>query len=175
MPVAVVALGPPGVADVDEWEDEYQLSARRTGVLRGGDARIRVEAWDQGRVAVRVGTEGWRIRSGEVQVEDRSTGSHVEIVVHEPVLHLRFGFDHHSILLEATVPRGTDLDAQTSDGAVEIPAIEGSICAKTSDGSIAVDRARGALVLSTSDGRIVAHRLDGMLEARTSDGSLMID
>ena len=184
MPVALLALVLPGLARANgsgfgaqkgEWKHEYPLTARATVVLRASDARIHVETWDQSRVAVRVVTDGWRIRPGEVQVEDRSTGDHVEIVVHEPVLHLSFGFEHRSILLEATVPRGIDLDAQTSDGGIEIPALEGSIRAKTSDGSIAVDRAKGALVLSTSDGRIVAHRLDGMLEARASDGSLMID
>jgi len=175
MPAALLALGLPGLARADEWKHEYPLTARPTVVLRASDARIHVELWDQSRVAVRVVTTDWRIRPGEVQVEDRSTGNHVEIVVHEPALHFLFGLDHRSILLEATVPRGTDLDAQTSDGGIEIPALEGSIRARTSDGSIVVDRAKGALMLSTSDGRIVAHRLDGMLEARASDGSLMID
>jgi hypothetical protein len=174
-PAALLVLATPTLARGDEWKREYPLTGRPSVVLRASDARIQVETWDQARIAVRVFTTGWRIGSGAVEVEDRAMGNHVEVDVREPVLHFSLGFDRRRIQVDVMVPRGTDLDAQTSDGAIVLPALEGTIRARTSDGSITLDRAKGSIQLSTSDGRIVARGLDGSLDARASDGSLMID
>lgn len=174
-PAALLVLGIPSLSRADEWKREYPLTGRPSVVQRASDARIQVETWDQTRVAVRVVTTGWRIGRGAVEVEDRAAGNRVEVTVREPIVHFSLGFDHRRIVLEVMVPQGTDLDAQTSDGAILIPALEGTIRARTSDGSITLDRAKGTFQLSTSDGRIVARGVDGALDARASDGSLMID
>ncbi len=174
-PAALLVLAIPALARADEWKHEYPLTGRPSVVLRASDAGIQVETWDQARIAVRVVTTGWRIGPGAVEVEDRVTGNHVEVTVREPILHLSLGFDHRRILLEVMVPPGIDLDAQTSDGSILLPALEGTIRARTSDGSITLDRAKGTFQLSTSDGRIVARGVDGALDARSSDGSLAID
>jgi DUF4097 and DUF4098 domain-containing protein YvlB len=108
-------------------------------------------------------------------VEDRSDGNQVEIEVREPVVHFSLGFEHRRILLEVAVPAGTDLDAKTSDGAIELPALQGTVHARTSDGAISLERAKGTFVLSSSDGRIVAHGVDGALDARASDGAITVD
>jgi len=176
-PAALLALGVPCLGHADEWNREYPLTGRPAVVLRASDAHIQVRTWDQSRVAVRVTTTNCRIRPGEIVVEDRSKGNQVEIEVHEPVLHFTFSFgiDHRRILLEVTVPRGTDLDAKTSDGAIEVPALEGSVRARTSDGAISLEGAKGTIVLSSSDGRIAAHGVDGTLDAHASDGAITVD
>jgi len=174
-PVAWLALSIPRLGSADEWKHEYTLTGRPSVVLRASDARIQVGTWDQARVAVRVTTTGWRIRPGEVVIEDRSAGNRTEIEVREPMVHFSLGIDHRRILVEVTVPAGTDLDAKTSDGAIDLPALQGTIRAHTSDGAISLDGARGTIVLSSSDGRITAHGLDGALEARASDGAITVD
>ena len=174
-PAVLLILGIPTVARADEWKHEYPLTGRPSVVLRASDARIQVETWDQSRIAVRVVTTGWRIGPGAVEVEDRAAGNRVEINVREPILHFSIGLDRRRIQLEVMVPTRTDLDAQTSDGSIVLPALEGAIRARTSDGSIMLDGAKGTFQLSTSDGRIVARGVDGALDARASDGSLSID
>ena len=174
-PAALLFLAVPIVARADEWKREYPLTGRPSVVLRASDAQIQVETWNQARIAVRVVTTGWRIGHGAVEVEDRVAGNHVEVDVREPILHFSLGFDRRRIVLEVKVPAGTDLDAQTSDGSILLPALEGTIRARTSDGSITLDRAKGTFQLSTSDGRITARGVDGALEARASDGGLWID
>jgi hypothetical protein len=174
-PAALLVLGVPALARADEWKREYPLTGRPSLVLRASDARIQVETWDQSRIAVRVVTSGWRIGPGAVEIEDRVAGNRVEVEVREPILHFSIGLDRRRIQLEVMVPAGIDLDAQTSDGAILVPALEGTIRARTSDGSITLERAKGTFQLSTSDGRITARGVDGALEARASDGSLWID
>jgi putative adhesin len=174
-PVAWLVLSVPCLGRADEWKHEYPLTSRPSVVLRATDARIQVGTWGQARVAVRVTTSGWRIRPGEVVVEDRSQGNRVEIEVREPIVHFSLGIEHRRILIEVTVPAGTDLDARTSDGAIELPALQGTIRAHTADGPISLERAKGTFVLSSSDGRIVAHGVDGALDARASDGSITAD
>src|SRR3989442_10837579 len=173
-PVALLLLGMPALARADEWKREYPLTGRPSVVLRVSDARIQVETWDQARIAVRVVTTGWRIGPGAVEVEDQVTGNRVEIRVRQPIVHFSFGFDRRRIVLDVMVPRGTDLDAQGSDGSILLPALEGTIRARTSDGNITLDGARGTFQLTTSDGRIIVRGVDGALEARASDGSLSI-
>lgn len=174
-PVVLLALAVPRIAGADEWKHDYPLTGRPTVVLRASDAHVRVDTWNQNRVAVRVTTSGWRIGPGNVEVVDRVAGNRVEIEVREPRFRFSVEFGFRRILVEVTVPAGADLDAQTSDGAIELPAIEGNIRARTSDGSITLAGGRGTFQLSSSDGRIVARGVDGALEARASDGSVTID
>src|SRR5262245_50727249 len=174
-PAALLVLGIPSLSRADEWKHEYPLTGRPAVVLRASDARIQVATWGESRVIMRVVTTGWRIRPGEIEVLDHSVGNRVEVTVREPAIHFGFGFDRRRIDVEVMVPGGTDLDAQTSDGAILLPALEGTIRARTSDGSITLEGAKGVLQLSTSDGSITAHEVDGSLEARTSDGSIAID
>ena len=156
-------------------EHEYPLTSRPSVVLRASDARLHVRTWDQARVAVKVTTNGWHIGPGGVRVEDETSANHVDIAVREPMFQFNIGFEVRSILVEVMVPVGTDLDAQTSDGSIDLPALEGTIRARTSDGSITIDRAKGTFQLSSSDGRIVARGVDGSLDAHASDGSITID
>src|SRR5262245_45577545 len=174
-PVALLALTIPCLGRADEWKHEYSLTGRPSVVLRASDAHIQVGTGSQAGVAVRVTTSGWRIRPGEVVVEDRSEGDRVEIEVHEPMVHFSLGIEHRRILVEVTVPAAADLDAKTSDGAIELPALQGTVRARTSDGAISLEGAKGTFVLSSSDGRIVARGVDGALDARTSDGAITAD
>jgi len=173
-PAALLVLGLPTLARADEWKHEYPLTGRPSLVLRGSDARIQVKTWDQPRISVRVVTTGWRIRPGAVEVQDRVAGNRVEIEVREPILQFSIGFELKRIQVEVMAPAGIDLDAQTSDGSIALPALEGSIRARTSDGSITLEGGKGTFMLSTSDGSITARGMDGALEARASDGSLRI-
>jgi putative adhesin len=174
-PAALLLLSVPRLSGADEWKHEYAMDGRPSVVLRGTDAHIQVETWEQSRVAVRVTTVGWQIRPGEVRVLDGSAGNRVAIEVREPTVHFSLGWEHRRIMIDVMVPAGTDLDAQTSDGAIELPALQGTVRARTSDGAITLERAKGTFDLSSSDGRIVAHGVDGALDARSSDGALTVD
>lgn len=94
--------------------------------------------------------------------------------------------------LEVHVPRGTevvvrtsngavvarglsgDLDAQTSDGRVEVTGITGDAQLRTSNGGVVVTDVTGDVSARTSDGRIDADGIGGHLDAVTSNGSVQV-
>jgi DUF4097 and DUF4098 domain-containing protein YvlB len=80
-----------------------------------------------------------------------------------------------SVSLDVDLPGRTSLALETSDGAVHIANITGTVDAKTSDGSIEAEGLNGDVKLRTSDGTISCSRIDAKtLHLRTSDGSIKL-
>lgn len=63
----------------------------------------------------------------------------------------------------------------TSNGAIRIWDVAGSLTARTSNGSVELDKYRGEAQLKTSNGRIKAAGVRGSVNAETSNGSVDID
>lgn len=94
--------------------------------------------------------------------------------------------------LQVQVPRGTevvvrtsngdvlarglagDLEAQTSDGRIEVDRITGDAQLRTSNGDVVVTDVSGDVAARTSDGRIDAHDIGGHLDAVTSNGGVQV-
>jgi len=89
-----------------------------------------------------------------------------------------------------TVPMLTNVDAETSNGRIEIHDLSGVLVletsngrievadsltelhARTSNGPIAVEHVEGILDLRTSNGRIEMEGVDGIVDAETSNGAI---
>lgn len=147
--IALLAL--TVAARADEWKKDYKVTGTPEVVVDSGDGHIEVRSADQSDVAARVTTEGWQI-GNQLRIDERQDGNRVEISVRVP--HINFGFKRHTILIELTVPRQSNLDLHSSDGRINITQVKGD------------------LRLDSGDGRISANGLDGNLKARTSDGAM---
>jgi hypothetical protein len=78
-----------------------------------------------------------------------------------------------SVSLRGRLPAETSLAISTSDGAIDISKITGTVEASTSDGGIEARDIDGDTKLRTSDGRITCERLKaGTLDCHTSDGAI---
>ena len=76
---------------------------------------------------------------------------------------------------DVVVPVETRVEVDTSNGAISIEGIDGSIRLDTSNGAIDVYDSSGALTADTSNGRIEVVRFVGDLRLDTSNGELWLE
>jgi DUF4097 and DUF4098 domain-containing protein YvlB len=178
---SVFALTVSGVAvtatpvRADDWSKTYQVNGRADLRVATDDGDVIVTGGDQKQVDVRVTTEGYKIASNEVRIEESQNGDHVTISVKLPHFNFSFWGGHHrSIKVEVHVPRDLDLDVQTSDGNVTAQNVSGRIGFNTGDGNVTASGIRGQIRMHTGDGHIEGTNFDGTLEADTGDGNMRI-
>ncbi|UCF10663.1 MAG: DUF4097 family beta strand repeat protein [Candidatus Bipolaricaulota bacterium] len=74
-----------------------------------------------------------------------------------------------------TVPVLADVELTTSNGAIEVTGIEGTVGASTSNGRITASSIAGALAADTSNGRIDIDAVHGTITLETSNGAIAMD
>lgn len=80
-----------------------------------------------------------------------------------------------SISYELTVPASTIItQAKTSNGAISIKDVTGSVTASSSNGEIDLSRVTGEVEIHTSNGRIVLENCPRILRARSSNGMISV-
>lgn len=110
--------------------------------------------------------------AGQIDVKLEPAGAGLKIVIEKPPIIRNAGY---SVSLEATVPTQTSLTLVTSDGALHIANITGTMSAKTSDGRIQAQDVAGEVRFKTSDGSITCVRLNApMVDCYTSDGGIRL-
>jgi len=80
-----------------------------------------------------------------------------------------------SVGFDVLVPVGTRVEADTSNGAISVQAVDGTIRLGTSNGAIDVYDSSGALSAETSNGRIEVVRFTGDVQLATSNGELWLE
>lgn len=180
MPLALSLLSLLALAAVpasaEEWHKTYPVTGRPEMVLRTDDAAVTVDTWDRNEIGVRITTHGLRIGGGGLRITDEATDRRVAVEARRPPHFFSFsiGLDQRSTRIDVRVPRTSDLDILTGDGAVTIRPTRGNIRVRTDDGAIVVAGATGTLSVHTADGAIRATDVEGTLEAGTADGSIRI-
>jgi len=77
-----------------------------------------------------------------------------------------------SAAIIVTAPARTDVEADTSNGAIELHEIEGSGHLRTSNGKIVLDHVKGDFEGRTSNGRVDAPGVKGEFDLETSNGRI---
>jgi putative adhesin len=174
-----LAIGGAGVTAApvraDDWSKTYQVNGRADVHVSTDDGDVFVTGGDQKQIDVHVITQGYKIASSEVRIEESQNGNQVTVSVKLPHLNWSlWGGRHKSIRVEVHVPRDLDLEVQTSDGNVTAQDVSGRIQFSTGDGNVTASAIRGQIRLHTGDGHIEGTNFDGALEADTGDGNLRI-
>lgn len=108
----------------------------------------------------------------QVDVRLEPTHSGLKVAIDGP-RHLTNAW--YAVALDAQVPVQTNLTLTTSDGAMHITNITGTVHARTSDGNIEAQALQGNTELRTSDGNINATQIEAdTVEASTSDGGITL-
>ncbi|MEN6335033.1 MAG: DUF4097 family beta strand repeat-containing protein [Phycisphaerales bacterium] len=108
----------------------------------------------------------------QIDVRLEPDGKGLRVKIERPPVVVNAWF---SVSLRGSLPAQTDLKLSTSDGAIDVSKITGTVEAGTSDGGIEVRDIEGDTRLRTSDGKIRCERLKaGTLDCRTSDGPIEI-
>jgi DUF4097 and DUF4098 domain-containing protein YvlB len=159
----------------DDWSKTYQISARADLHVSTDDGDVTIVGSDQKQIDARVTTEGYKLSSSEVRIEESQNGDHVVISVKVPHFNFSFfGSRHKSIKVELHVPRELELEVETSDGNVVAQNVAGRVHFNTGDGNVTATGVHGDIRLHTGDGHITGTNFDGTLDASTGDGNLQI-
>jgi len=80
-----------------------------------------------------------------------------------------------SVAFEIVAPEETRVEVETSNGAIDVTAIRGTIRLDTSNGAIDVRRSAGSLRAETSNGRVEVVGFDGDIVVDTSNGEVWLE
>lgn len=110
--------------------------------------------------------------AGQIDVRLEPAGKGLRVSIDRPSVIRNAWF---SVSLRGTLPARTDLTLSTSDGAIDVANITGTVEARTSDGSIEARDIDGDTRLRTSDGSITGARIKAQtLDCHTSDGRILL-
>jgi len=150
-------------------------------VLDTFDGAIELHSWDRQEVEVEI--EKRAMEQGlldEIKVESEQKGNVITVKVTGP---RRTEFRGVTIgmhisptaRLRVAVPRVSNIQAASGDGAIRAEAIEGNLRLTTADGSVIGTRLRGTLHIRSGDGAIRLTDVAGTLDLETDDGSIGLD
>jgi DUF4097 and DUF4098 domain-containing protein YvlB len=162
------------LAQADEWNKKYSVSATPELRVHTDDGRVEVHAGSSNEIAAHVTTKGWKISESEVQIVEHQMGNMVDLEVRIPHHHFQ-AWNNREIRVDLTVPVNMTSNIETGDGAVVIRGVHGDTRVRTGDGSIHAEDTEGRLDLHTGDGSVtVRARVEG-LTIETGDGSVTAD
>ncbi len=171
--VPVLALTASLALAESDWQKSYPVSGKPSLTVSTGDASTDVHSCGCREIRIRV---QWNDRHpDDYTVTEFQSGDHVNFELKEKQ-HFGFHMGMHrepQVLIET--PAELDLEARTSDGALKVYDVNGTIALHTSDGSVDVSDVSGAVRLVASDGSIRMHNVSGTLESKSSDGHVSID
>jgi Putative adhesin len=175
IPMLAALLGLAATAaHADDWNKTYRVGAHPHLSVSTDDARVSVLVGEPGTIGIRVHTEGWKIGSGGIAIQEEQSGDAVRFQTREPHFQWGISFYPHKVEIEVTVPRELALDVDTGDGNVTVAPVTGEVRVRTGDGSVDAQGLQGDLSLVSGDGHIRAHDLQGRLYAHTGDGGIAV-
>lgn len=169
--------------EMARYEKEVPLSAPLPPGLSfsavTGDGSITIRGLDTSeckvlaKVVTHAGTqEAAEELAQQIDVRLEPAGDGLKVVIDKPPV-IRNAY--YGVSLDVDLPSKTSVALETSDGAVHITNVTGTIDAKTSDGGIEAEDLNGDVKLRTSDGGITCSRIDAKtLNLHTSDGSIRL-
>jgi DUF4097 and DUF4098 domain-containing protein YvlB len=175
-PALALMAGALASAQAGNWQKSYPVSGKASLTISTGDASVELHSCGDCR-AVRIHLE-WRDRKpSDYTLTEFQSGDHVNFDLKEKAhlgIHFTMG-NLHEPRLTVDTPTALDLDARTSDGALKVSGLQGTLELHTSDGAVDIEDVGGAVRLMASDGSIKIHHVTGTLESRSSDGQATVE
>ncbi len=169
---------------VDRIDRTFPARERPMIYVRNSDGRTTLKATPGSEVRVLAikevvnasSDEEARQQAARVEVRIEQIGNRVEAEARYPKVS---GFWNHRLQVlvhfEISGPAASDLDAHSSDGALEADGFNGRLELSTSDGRLTATNCSGRINAHVSDGEMRIAGAQGELTARTSDGRMTID
>ena len=169
--VTLVVIALSLLAHGDEWNRQFNVTAKPELQVTANDARVSLSAWDKNQIEVQVHTSGVRIPD-QLQVNAEQTGNKVRVDLHS---NSSFCIGLCIKIVEVTihVPKDSLISARTSDGRIEAEDLSGDIRLRSGDGRITGHNLSGSLNAETSDGRVEVDGRFDQLHIRTGDGRVV--
>src|SRR5262245_14152810 len=140
------------------------------------DGNIQIQSWDKPDVLVEIEKRGpTRESVNELEIKSSQDGDTVVVEVLKPRTSFHVGMrSSPSARLIVWLPRRSDVNARSGDGAIDVQHVTGHIDVHTGDGNIRATGASGELSFNTGDGAVTADEVEGRLIVDTGDGSVNV-
>lgn len=145
-------------AHATEYHKSYAVNGRASVRVLASNGAVRVTTTDGNQVEFIVNYDPgtW---SSDGSVESRQEGAVVELraltPAHSSWWHWSY-FENVHLSIEVRMPRNADLQIDTSNGAVSLDAISGTVKVHTSNAAISASDLEGRCVLATTNGHVAA-------------------
>ncbi|HEY1895856.1 MAG TPA: hypothetical protein VGG62_06275, partial [Terracidiphilus sp.] len=149
--LTVLACAQALTAEAD-WQKSYPVSGKPSLTVSTGDASTEVRACTGCR-EVRIRVE-WNDRHpDDYTLNEFQSADHVNFELKEKQhFGIHIGMARHEPRVFVDTPAEVDLEARTSDGALNVSGLNGNLDLHTSDGAVDVSDISGAVRLVASDG-----------------------
>jgi len=141
------------------------------------DGGIEVRGWDRDEVLVEIEKQGASAEDvKQIVVTARQEGNRIDVEVRGPqTTQLTVGVHiSRQARIIASVPKSSQLELRTADGAVSVERLAGRVDVRSGDGSVRAYQVDGELLVDTSDGSVKLDDVSGRVDVRTGDGSIVI-
>jgi len=137
--------------------------------LCGSDQdQVTVRAWKKVRAP---SEEAAKEFAAQVQVHVERQGSEIQIYKEHPKPPIGIAV---SVSYEMSCPRKVDLSLHTSNGAIHIHQVDGTVEAVTANGAIELHGGAGQVKLRTTNGAVRVQDAMGHVQADTSNGKILV-
>lgn len=171
---AVLIIALASQAHAEDYQKSYTVTGPASVHVKVDDSSVLVTTSDTNQVEFRVTSKGFSAVEigGKLHIDSQQSGNEVELTVR---MSTRFviGFSNKSLTTEVRMPKNADLQLETSDGRVELSALNGNIGVRTSDGAVKASQLNGTIDLRTNDGDITADSLSGTVKLHSGDGRII--
>jgi hypothetical protein len=151
------AFAPPS-AQATEYQKSYAVSGRASVRVLATNGAVRVTTSDANRVEFIVMYDH-EASSSDAPVESRQVGEVVELraltTAHSSWWSWSY-FENVHLSIEVRMPKDADLQIDTSNGAVSLDTIRGTVKVHTTNAAISASGLEGRCALATTNGRVEA-------------------
>jgi DUF4097 and DUF4098 domain-containing protein YvlB len=146
------------------------------------EGSIEIHSWDRSEIEVEIEKRAMDQETvDEMTVTAEQQGNRVIVKVAAPARgadsdRVQIGVHFSpSARLRVVVPRTSQLNASSGDGAIAIEDVAGKLNLRTNDGSVRGSRLSGEIQVRSGDGAIRLERVEGRLDLETDDGSITLE
>jgi hypothetical protein len=159
----------------------FDVSGTPEVVLQTFDGSIEVHSWDRDAIEVEVEKRAMNQELlDQIKIAVEQDGNRVVVNVTGPGGEGFRGITVGNRIsptarLRVALPRKTNLQASSGDGAISIDDVTGTVKLDTEDGSVRASRVYGDIHVRSGDGTINMEKVEGRLDLETMDGSITLD
>jgi DUF4097 and DUF4098 domain-containing protein YvlB len=165
-------------ANAEEYAKTYTISGRADVHVRADNGGVRILSSDGSKVEFDVKYEksDWGSESNAgPHIESQQNGNRVELtaLVGE---HGSLGWwgwsNNRRLSIEVHMPKNADLQLDTSNGAVDVSSLNGTVSIHTSNGGIKAEDLSGTIDIGSTNGGIILDGLKGTIKVGTTNGGV---
>ncbi len=167
MVMAITLLAAAGctAGPTETRDDSFSVNGTATLVVNNDNGWIKVSTGTDDEVRIQATLRG----IDRIDYEVSQDGNTITVLAE---IEQGWFISNVGVDITITTPVNTDVELETSNGAIELNGIEGTGTLRTSNGEIVLENMKGAFEGRTSNGKIEVDTLEGTAFLRTSNGGL---